>query len=541
MSSEAPLDEAYFHNVDHLETTEKQANKSVEGIRREQKVTTERDEFLDGIIPGVESTKQPTCSPQSSKQLKCTFSEDDMCTIYRTDGDKKEDRHHHHATLPGVALMGGGDDLEEAFLWMLMRCDGGHVVVLGASGEDGYNEWIMDLSRRNYKRAPVVSGVTTIICHHRDASELPRVLNILKDASCIFLKGGDQNLYIEYWMNTSIQRLLQDKVRVAPLGGTSAGLAVLGRYIFTAKHDTVSSENALQNPFDERVVLLGLKQSNALYYHSMFQEGESPSFLSIPFLENVLTDSHFCSRDRMGRMVAFLCRLRGEDGGGEDGGGEDGGGDGGGEDKGDDPEKEEPTTRRHLYEEHLGVCVDDATAIVLDVMTGIAVVMGKSLVNLVRLKRQDKKKNTPTTTTYRCEKDVPLTCTGIECLQLRPGDQYYFGNDRDGESGGVNENVWNDSIKLSVVDGHLFSVNPAKDYKKFENGDETAIDDTPNETTPTTTPMNPDLSKTQKLRREAILQLDNAAHTHFVKSLSNGKITLSRRGVIATATVSGGM
>lgn len=52
MSSEVPPSEAYFHNEDHLETTEKQANKSVEGIARKDNVTTEWEKFLNEIIPG---------------------------------------------------------------------------------------------------------------------------------------------------------------------------------------------------------------------------------------------------------------------------------------------------------------------------------------------------------------------------------------------------------------------------------------------------------------------------------------------------------
>ena len=39
--------------------------------------------------------------------------------------------------------------------------------------------------------------------------------------------------------------------------------------------------------------------------------------------------------------------------------------------------------------------------------------------------------------------------------------------DHFGRESGVGLNL-NDSIKLSVVDEHLFSVNPARDYKKFE-------------------------------------------------------------------------
>ena len=78
--------------------------------------------------------------------------------------------------------------------------------------------------------------------------------------------------------------------RGIPIGGTSAGLAVLGEYIFTAEHDTVTSAEALANPYTERVQI-------------------GHDFLHIPALRNTITDSHFKARDRMGRTLVFLARM----------------------------------------------------------------------------------------------------------------------------------------------------------------------------------------------------------------------------------------
>src|SRR5688572_3768119 len=41
----------------------------------------------------------------------------------------------------GVILMGGGTDVDAAFAWQRDRIDGGDVVVLRASGADGYNDY----------------------------------------------------------------------------------------------------------------------------------------------------------------------------------------------------------------------------------------------------------------------------------------------------------------------------------------------------------------------------------------------------------------
>ena len=75
-----------------------------------------------------------------------------------------------------------------------------------------------------------------------------------------------------------------------PVGGTSAGLAVLGEYSFAALKDTVKSSEALANPFHGRVTI-------------------TRDFLHISLLDGKITDSHFVARDRMGRLLAFLARI----------------------------------------------------------------------------------------------------------------------------------------------------------------------------------------------------------------------------------------
>jgi cyanophycinase len=72
-----------------------------------------------------------------------------------------------------------------------------------------------------------------------------------------------------------------------PFGGTSAGLAILGDIIFSASNGPVSSEQILSNPLDQRITL-------------------TPSMFGIKTLKNILTDTHFVVRDRMGRLISFL-------------------------------------------------------------------------------------------------------------------------------------------------------------------------------------------------------------------------------------------
>ena len=80
-----------------------------------------------------------------------------------------------------------------------------------------------------------------------------------------------------------------------PIGGTSAGLAVLGQFVYGCLEDKpddadLTSREVLADPYIKRVTVVR-------------------DFLKVPGLENTLTDSHFAKRDRMGRSLGFLARI----------------------------------------------------------------------------------------------------------------------------------------------------------------------------------------------------------------------------------------
>src|SRR5581483_8378019 len=101
--------------------------------------------------------------------------------------------------------------------------------------------------------------------------------------------------YIRLWSHSPVSDAIQSLIdRGIPVGGTSAGLAVLGEYVFTAAEDTVTSSQSLADPFDKHVTI-------------------GTNFLHIPLLRNTITDSHFHQRDRMGRTLAFLARMLHDD------------------------------------------------------------------------------------------------------------------------------------------------------------------------------------------------------------------------------------
>ena len=193
----------------------------------------------------------------------------------------------------GYALMGGGTDLDKAFVWLCGRANGGDLLVLRATGDDDYNPYIQNLCHLN--------SVATVLIPNRTAAIDPFVVQAISHASALFIAGGDQANYINFWQGTPVQTALNEAIRRGvPIGGTSAGLAVLGEYAYTAQVDkpddpNLESKTALADPFGPRITL-------------------AHNFLEIPILKNILTDSHFARRDRMGRLLAFLARLNAPDG-----------------------------------------------------------------------------------------------------------------------------------------------------------------------------------------------------------------------------------
>jgi len=187
-------------------------------------------------------------------------------------------------TRGGTILMGGSRDVDQAFLWLIGNSGGGDILVLRASGSDGYNDYIYNLGR--------VNSVSSIVCTSKDASSDPFVLEKIKNSEGLFFAGGDQWLYYSYWKNTPVEDAVNYLVaeKRVTIGGTSAGMAILTDIVFTAEFDTVTSPQALANPYT-RTVTLG------------------NSFIDQPYLQGVISDTHFQQRDRMGRTVTFMARM----------------------------------------------------------------------------------------------------------------------------------------------------------------------------------------------------------------------------------------
>ena len=185
---------------------------------------------------------------------------------------------------PGLLLMGGGERNFDALRWFMERAGHGHIVVLRASlgGEIG-EEFFHEVGG--------IASVETFVFNNREDASDRAVLRALKRADGIFIAGGDQSRYIRYWRHTPLAEALQAHVRAGkPLGGTSAGLAVLGEYLYGAMDGgSITSPRALSDP---------LGPDNTI----------ETGFLQLDLLKGVVTDTHFSERNRLGRLVAFVAK-----------------------------------------------------------------------------------------------------------------------------------------------------------------------------------------------------------------------------------------
>lgn len=187
-------------------------------------------------------------------------------------------------TSPGLLLAGGSNDIAAAMLWMIEKSGGGDFVIIRCTGTDAYNPWI-------YKQLGGVDSCETIIFLEPESCDDPFLIGQIKNAEALFIAGGDQWDYISMWKDTPVEDAIHYVLgKGAPVGGTSAGLAVLSEFAFSAENDTVESDDALKNPYNRRVCL-------------------ARDFLVMPNMEGKITDSHFVARDRMGRLVTFLARI----------------------------------------------------------------------------------------------------------------------------------------------------------------------------------------------------------------------------------------
>jgi cyanophycinase-like exopeptidase len=85
-----------------------------------------------------------------------------------------------------------------------------------------------------------------------------------------------------FFKNNAFEDAINQHVAIkkASVGGTSAGMAVLGAKYYSAQNGSVTSAQAMSNPYLSTLTL------------------GNDDFLNVPFMQNVITDTHFDNPDR---------------------------------------------------------------------------------------------------------------------------------------------------------------------------------------------------------------------------------------------------
>lgn len=152
---------------------------------------------------------------------------------------------------PGFALMGGGAQ-DPALNFLCERANGGDFLILRANTDDDDaqkgNEEIRALCRLN--------SAATIVFSEREDSDDPKLIERIRQAEAIFIAGGDQSNYVRFWQDTPVEEAINRHIAAGkPIGGSGAGLALLGEFSFSSVIDTIHSPAALADPYGNKVTI----------------------------------------------------------------------------------------------------------------------------------------------------------------------------------------------------------------------------------------------------------------------------------------------
>ena len=273
---------------------------------------------------------------------------------------------------PAHDLGGGSTDVDAAIQWMIDQVRGCtscstkiDVVILRSSGSNGYNDYI-------YAMNGVDSVETLVITSARD-SNTTAVEDTVRKAEVVFFAGGDQCNYVNYFKGTRVETAVESVyARGGGVGGTSAGTAILGQFVYDGCGGSAVSADALANPYHRTITF-------------------TYDFFNFANFQGTITDSHFVPRDRMGRTMAFIARQ----------------------------------IKDGKASSALGVAVNEVTSVVVD-RNGLATVMGDGPAYFILGDHMPEVCQSGTPLTFSNYKIWKVPSGGTFDLRTRPTSGYYL-------------------------------------------------------------------------------------------------------------------
>ena len=186
-----------------------------------------------------------------------------------------------------LVLVGGGGESnggwsDAPYTWALDQSQNRKVAVIYYSTSTSWiPEYFMDLGASDTARFDI---------DNLTLANSQATYDSLMNYDVFFIKGGNQWNYYNTWKGTRVEDAITDKFNQGGvIMGTSAGIAILSEYIFTAENGTVYPDEGLEDYNNPNITI-------------------ENDFLNI--FPNYIFDSHFVERGRLGRLLAFLKNIQ---------------------------------------------------------------------------------------------------------------------------------------------------------------------------------------------------------------------------------------
>jgi len=198
-------------------------------------------------------------------------------------------------TERALMLVGGGEantDAEEpATRWLLNKGGNGDILVLRTGGTGSQAAWLCD----TFQSSGDLSSAYEISVDSRADARSDQVLNLVAAAEIVFIAGGDQNEYEDFWKGTPLADALNLHLQSKPIAGTSAGMVVLGDSYYAPSGTAMIGSEILNDP-----------------YHTNTNDIFHGDFIQHPFMKDTILETHLDRRidreTRHSRAFGLLAR-----------------------------------------------------------------------------------------------------------------------------------------------------------------------------------------------------------------------------------------
>ena len=135
----------------------------------------------------------------------------------------------------------------------------------------------------------------------RERAEADETAEVIRSADALFIKGGDQGEYYDRYRGTALSDAVAQLVAVGGgVGGTSAGAMSLGGWVLAGGMDLTTTDV--------------LEDACTPYLEDQSDGGSGLHDDFLGLIPEVLVDTHFTQRARLGRLAGALARLEDEAG-----------------------------------------------------------------------------------------------------------------------------------------------------------------------------------------------------------------------------------